>query len=212
LTGHYIPAGTPIPTSAINPAFAQIIQDTSRRFQSVPALPAAALPPPAWRGSNDYAVEAPFTDNADKGDLRLITSRATTAPGSCASAIARRRASTIPRFRCRWMADQRQDPHSRPAGCARLHPSVRRQQDSGRAPGLVGTKAGKYNLSIGDTRSRSPACPPNPVVAGGLPSWASPASPDLTPEHQSAVAEPGAARSQGELHLGQGQALAEVRL
>jgi hypothetical protein len=82
--------------------------------------------------------------------------------------------------------------------------------------GLDRTKAGKYNLSIGNTAFNNiPGLPTgNAVVAGGLPSIQHlrrlyrlrPA------EHQPAVAGPRAARSQGELHLGEGQALAEVRL
>ena len=64
LTGAVYPAGTPI--TAINPISAQIISF----FKQIPGLPVSGS---ATTGvsSNDYAVQAPFTDNADKGDLRL---------------------------------------------------------------------------------------------------------------------------------------------
>jgi outer membrane receptor protein involved in Fe transport len=66
LTGTAYAAGTAIPSGAINPLSAQILS----YFKKISGLPASGL---ATTGlySNDYAYEAPFTDNADKGDLRL---------------------------------------------------------------------------------------------------------------------------------------------
>ena len=66
VTGVVYPANTAIPTGAINPLSLQVIS----YFQKITALPTSGL---ATTGLNqdDYAVEAPFTDKSDKGDLRL---------------------------------------------------------------------------------------------------------------------------------------------
>lgn len=66
VTGVVYPANTAIPSGAINPLSAQIIT----YFKQITALPVSGL---ASTGLNtdDYAYEAPFTDNSDKGDLRL---------------------------------------------------------------------------------------------------------------------------------------------
>ena len=66
-TGTVYPANTPIPTNAINPLSLQIIKDFAPISS---ALPAAGLSTTGL-ASNDYAVQVPFKDNADKGDLRL---------------------------------------------------------------------------------------------------------------------------------------------
>ena len=67
ITGITYPAGTAIPTAAINPLSQQILS-YYKPFMS--ALPVSGL---ATTGqySDDYAREVPFTDNSDKGDLRL---------------------------------------------------------------------------------------------------------------------------------------------
>lgn len=67
LTGVTYPAGTAIPAAAINPLSAKII---SYYQPYIKTLPVAGL---ATTGlsSNDYAKEVPFTDKADKGNLRL---------------------------------------------------------------------------------------------------------------------------------------------
>ncbi len=66
LTGVVYPANTPIPAGAINPLSAQIIS----YFKQISGLPVSGLPSTGL-ASNNYAVQVPFTDNADKGDLRL---------------------------------------------------------------------------------------------------------------------------------------------
>ena len=59
--------GGGIPASAINPLSAQIVS----YFDNLSAvLPKEGLPTTGL-ASNDYPVAVPFTDNADKGDLRL---------------------------------------------------------------------------------------------------------------------------------------------
>jgi len=67
LDGTVYPANTPIPAGAINPLSQQIISHF-KTFEN--QLPVAGLPITGL-ASNDYAVQAPFTDNSDKGDLRL---------------------------------------------------------------------------------------------------------------------------------------------
>jgi hypothetical protein len=74
LTGVIYPAGTPIPTSAINPLSQQIIS----YFKQISGLPsrrhhgtASTANGVTGLASNDYSKQVPFNDNADKGDLRL---------------------------------------------------------------------------------------------------------------------------------------------
>src|SRR5262249_49078759 len=66
VTGAVYPAGKAIPAAAINPLSAQI----ASYFKQIPGLPVSGLPSTGL-ASNDYAVQAPFTDNSDKGDLRF---------------------------------------------------------------------------------------------------------------------------------------------
>jgi Carboxypeptidase regulatory-like domain/TonB dependent receptor/TonB-dependent Receptor Plug Domain len=66
LTGTVYPAGSPIPSNAINPLSAQIVA----AFENIKGLPTSGN---ASTGANsgDYAVFIPFRDYSDKGDLRL---------------------------------------------------------------------------------------------------------------------------------------------
>ncbi len=66
VTGTVYPAGTAIPQGAINPLSTQIIT----YFKKIPALPVSGAAS-SGLSQDDYAYEAPFTDNSDKGDLRL---------------------------------------------------------------------------------------------------------------------------------------------
>src|SRR6202044_87328 len=65
VNGAIYQAGTSIPTSAMDPISAQIVG----AFKNI-SLPASGLASTGLN-SNDYSVQAPFTDNSDKGDLRL---------------------------------------------------------------------------------------------------------------------------------------------
>jgi hypothetical protein len=66
LTGVTYAAGTAIPTSAINPLSLQIVN----AFKTISGLPVNGS---ATTGvnTNDYSVQVPFRDFADKGDLRI---------------------------------------------------------------------------------------------------------------------------------------------
>jgi hypothetical protein len=169
LTGIVYPANSPIPTGVINPVSLQIIKD----FGAISnALPVSGL---ATTGlaSNDYAVQVPFTDNADKGDLRLDYQINTNS-----SAFLR-------------ISDRKEDGVNYPSipipldGQTNGKIRILDQQIAlgythlfgadkvlDARLGLDRTKAGKYNLSIGNTSfNYIPGLPTNnPVVAGGLPS------------------------------------------
>jgi len=166
LTGVVYPAGTAIPQSAINPISQQIIGF----FKQIPGLPVSGS---ATTGiaSNDYAVQAPFTDNADKGDLRFDYQQ------SAASSWFLR------------VSDRKEDGANHPTillpldGQSNGHIRILDQQVAlgythlfgptkvlDARIGLSRTKAGKYSFSIGDDAITIPGLPTNPIVAGGLPS------------------------------------------
>jgi Carboxypeptidase regulatory-like domain/TonB dependent receptor/TonB-dependent Receptor Plug Domain len=159
---------TSIPTSAINPLSLQILS----YFKQISGLPQAGLSSTGL-ASNDYAVQIPFTDHADKGDLRLdyqINSKS--------SAFLR-------------ISDRKENGVNFPAipipldGQTNGNIRILDQQVALGYTYLLGankvidarlgldrTKAGKFNLSIGNTAFNNiPGLPTgNAVVAGGLPS------------------------------------------
>src|SRR5271168_5414724 len=167
-TGVVYPAGTPIPTSAINPLSQQIIS----YFKQISGLPVSGL---ATTGlaSNDYAVQVPFTDNSDKGDLRLDWQ--INPANSAFLRISDRKETgvnhpTIPipldgqtNGNIRILDQQIAVGYTRLFGGSKVLDA---------RLGLDRTKAGKYNLSIGNTDFNNiPGLPTtNAVVAGGLPS------------------------------------------
>ncbi len=67
LTGVTYPANTPIPSTAINPLSAKILTYYQPFMGQLPKTGVAST----GVATDDYAKEVPFTDNADKGDLRL---------------------------------------------------------------------------------------------------------------------------------------------
>ena len=67
LTGVTYPAGTAIPSGAINPLTAQILKYYQPFEKSLPKAGLAS----SGLFQDDYPAEVPFTDNSDKGDLRL---------------------------------------------------------------------------------------------------------------------------------------------
>jgi hypothetical protein len=166
LTGVVYPAGTAIPTTAINPISKQVLG----YFGALKNLPVRGS---ATTGlaANDYPTYAPFTDNSDKGDLRLDYQQ-----DSNTSWLLR-------------LSDRKETGINYP-----VLPLPLDGQTNGRAnildkQGVVGytrllgankvldlrlgvssTKAGKYTLSIGDNVFSIPGLPTNPVVSGGLPS------------------------------------------
>src|SRR5271154_2234141 len=167
-TGVVYPAGTPIPASAINPLSAQIIT----YFKQISGLPVSGL---ATTGlaSNDYAVQVPFTDNADKGDLRLDYQ--INPKSSAFLRVSDRKENGVNYPTIPIPLDGQTNGKIRildqqiALGYTYL-PAANKAIDA--RLGLHPPKAGKYNLSIGNPAFNDiPGLPTtNAVVAGGLPS------------------------------------------
>ena len=168
ITGIVYPANTPIPTGAINPLSLQII----RYFNQIPGLPVAGL---ATTGlaSNDYSIQVPFTDNADKGDLRFDWQIDPSQSAFLRISDRKEEGVNYPSIpipldgqtngKIRILDQQIALGYTRLFGANRILDA---------RLGLDRTKAGKYNLSIGNTAFNNiPGLPTtNAVVAGGLPS------------------------------------------
>ncbi len=159
--------GGGIPTSAINPLSAQIVS----YFDNLnTVLPKSGL---ATTGlaTNDYPVTVPFTDNADKGDLRLDYQQ-----NASSSWFLR-------------VSDRKEDGKNFPAiplpldGQTNGNIYVLDQQVAlgnthlfgankvlDARLGLSRTKAGKYTRSIGGNAFSIPGLPNLPGISGGLPS------------------------------------------
>jgi hypothetical protein len=166
ITGEVYGAGTPIPTSAINPLSEQILS----YFQQIHGLPVNGV---ATTGlaSNDYAVEAPFTDNADKGDLRFDYQE--NANSSWFLRVSDRKEDgknypTIPlpldgqtNGQIRILDQQVALGYTRLFGANKVLDA---------RLGLSRTKAGKYSFSIGDNAFAIPGLPSLAGISGGLPS------------------------------------------
>lgn len=153
LTGLVYAAGTPLPASAINPLSAAILG----YFKAISSLPQTGLAT-TGAATDDYSALVPFTDNSDKGDLRFDWQIA-----SSRSAFLR-------------ISDRKEDAVNYPTipvpldgqtnGQIRLldqQIAVGFTQLFGSHKifearlGLNRTKAGKYNLSIGNTAFSTPA-------------------------------------------------------
>jgi hypothetical protein len=169
LTGVVYPANTPLPAGAINPLSAQILT----YFKTLaPALPVSGLMTTGV-ASNDYSVQVPFTDNSDKGDLRFDWQM--TPSRSAFLRVSDRKEDAINFAPIPIPLDGQSNGHIR---LLDQQIAVGFLQSLGSSKvidarlGLNRTKAGKYNLSIGNTAFNNiPGLPTaNPVVAGGLPS------------------------------------------
>jgi hypothetical protein len=162
------PAGTPIPASAINPLSAQIIG----YFKQISGLPVSGLPSTGL-ASNDYAVQVPFTDNADKGDLRFDWQINPKSSAFLRISDRKENGVNFPSIpipldgqtngKIRILDQQIAMGYTYLLGANKVIDA---------RLGLDRTKAGKFNLSIGNTAFNGiPGLPTsNAVVAGGLPS------------------------------------------
>jgi hypothetical protein len=167
-TGAVYPANTPIPASAINPLSAQIIS----YFKKISGLPVSGLSTTGL-ASNDYAIQVPFTDNADKGDLRFDWQ--INPANSAFLRISDRKENGVNYPSIPIPLDGQTNGNIRildqqiALGYTRLL-GANKVLDA--RLGLDRTKAGKFNLSIGNTAFNNiPGLPTNnAVVAGGLPS------------------------------------------
>ncbi len=165
VTGTTYAAGTTIPSTAFDPLNAQVVN----YFKKIP-LPQSGLASTGLN-SNDYSVEPPFTDYSDKGDLRLDYQQ--DANSSWFLRISDRKETgvnhvTIPlpldgqtNGTIRILDQQVALGYTHLFGASRILDA---------RLGISRTKAGKYNLSIGDDAFSIPGLPSNPIVAGGLPS------------------------------------------
>ena len=165
LTGVSYPAGTQIPTTAFDPLSLQIVN----YFRKL-SLPLAGLPTTGLN-SDDYSVEAPFTDNSDKGDLRLDYQQ--NANSSWFVRISDRKETGVNHETIPLPLDGQTNGTIRildqQVALGYTHLFGPNKIVDARL-GLSRTKAGKYTLSIGDDAFSIPGLPSNPIVAGGLPS------------------------------------------
>jgi len=182
-TGAIFPAGVAIPTSAINPLSLQILG----YFKQIEAaLPVFGLNPgagsatqPTGLATNDWAVQAPFTDHSDKGDLRFDWQIASSRSAFLRVSDRKENAVNFETIPIPGIVNGPLD------GQTNGHIRLLDQQIALGFTQLMGsnkvldirlgldrTKAGKYNLSIGNTAFNNiPGLPTNnAVVAGGLPS------------------------------------------
>lgn len=172
LTGTIYPHGTQIPLSAIDPAAQQVLN----LWKNLPTQCQVAAGSPLINSStgiatNDCATHAPFTDNSDKGDLRLDFQQSE--KSSWFLRVSDRKETGINYRTLPGALDGQTNGRAKilnqqvALGYTRLF-GTNKVLDA--RIGLSGTRAGKYTLSIGDTSVNIPNLPSNPIVAGGLPS------------------------------------------
>ncbi len=168
ITGAVYAAGTPIPASAINPISQQIIGF----FKQIPGLPVSGLASTGL-ATNDYSKLVPFTDNSDKGDLRLDYQQNNTS--SWFVRVSDRKETGVNYPAILLPLDGQTNGTIRildqQVALGYTHLWGANKVIDARV-GLSRTKAGKYSLSIGDNAITIPGLPTNPTVAGGLPSTA----------------------------------------
>ena len=165
--GTFFKAGTPIPSGLINPISKQVIS----YFSQLPGLPVSGA---AGSGvvSNDYSTtRVPFTDNADKGDLRFDFQQ--NQSSSWFLRVSDRKETginypTLP-LPLDGQSNGRIQVLDQQVALGYTHLIGADKVVDARL-GLSRTKAGKYSLSIGDNAFTIPGLPTDPTVAGGLPS------------------------------------------
>ncbi|MBB5343814.1 hypothetical protein HDF10_001789 [Edaphobacter lichenicola] len=165
ITGVVYPKGTVIPAAAINPVSQQIIGF----FKQIPTqgtgLSTSGL------AQDNYATQVPFTDNSDKGDLRLDYQQNPSSSWFLRVSDRKETGVNHPIFplpldgqtngTIRVLDQQIALGYTHLIGANKVVDA---------RLGLSRTKAGKYSLSIGDNAISIPGLPSDPTVAGGLPS------------------------------------------
>jgi hypothetical protein len=171
--GTYYKAGTSILNSPhASPISKQILSFFGKLPAQCQVAPGATgINPATGLDSNDCATNAPFTDNADKGDLRIDFQQ--NEKNAWFLKVSDRKETginypTLPlpldgqtNGRIKILDQQVALGYTRLLG-------VNKVLDARLA--LSSTRAGKYTLSIGDNAITIPGLPTDPVVAGGLPS------------------------------------------
>ena len=166
LTGKTYAAGQQIPQADINPVSLQIIN----AFRQVPGLPVSGVASTGL-AQFDYAVQVPFTDNSDKGDLRFDFQESPSTSWFLRVSDRKENGLNSPALplpldgqtngKIRVLDQQAVLGFTRLFGSNRVL-DVRM--------GLSRTKAGKFSTSIGSTAFNIPGLPTDPAVSGGLPS------------------------------------------
>jgi outer membrane receptor protein involved in Fe transport len=168
LTGVTYAAGQPIPAGAINPLSAQIVGYFKQFLGN--ALPTAGVSTTGL-ATDDYSAQVPFTDNSDKGDLRLDYQQSPNS--SWFLRISDRKETGVNYPTLPLPLDGQSNGTIRildqqvALGYTHLF-GANKILDA--RLGLSRTKAGKFTLSIGQNDFTIPGLPTNPIVAGGLPS------------------------------------------
>ncbi len=166
VTGVVYAAGSPIPVAAINPLSLQIIN----AFKQVPGLPTSGV---AGTGlaQFDYAVQVPFYDNSDKGDLRFDYQQGPKTSWFVRASDRKENALNAPALPLpldgQTNGKIRVLDQQIALGYTRLISSDKVLEAR---LGLSRTKAGKFSTSIGSTSFNIPNLPTDKAVAGGLPS------------------------------------------
>jgi len=171
--GTYYKAGTPILNSPnASPIAKQILSffaDLPAQCQIAPG--AAGINASTGLDSNDCPTNAPFTDNADKGDLRFDFQQSDKSSWFLKVSDRKETGINFPTLplpldgqtngRIKILDQQIALGYTRLMGTNKVLDA---------RLGLSATRAGKFTLSIGDNAIVIPGLPTNPVVAGGLPS------------------------------------------
>jgi hypothetical protein len=167
VTGQVYPANTSIPTGDINPLSQKILSYYSSFANQLPQAGLAST----GLASDDYSKEVPFTDNSDKGDLRLDYQQ--NATSSWFLRISDRKETGVNDPPIPLPLDGQSNGTIRildqqvALGYNHLF-GANKILDA--RFGLSRTKAGKFTLSIGQNDFTIPGLPSNPIVSGGLPS------------------------------------------
>jgi Carboxypeptidase regulatory-like domain/TonB-dependent Receptor Plug Domain len=171
--GTYYKAGTSILNSPnISPISKQILgffADLPAQCQVAPG--SAGINATTGVDSNDCATNAPFTDNADKGDLRFDFQQDDRNSWFLKASDRKETGINFPTLplpldgqtngRIKILDQQIALGYTRLIGSNKVLDA---------RLGLSATRAGKFTLSIGDNAIIIPGLPTNPIVAGGLPS------------------------------------------
>jgi hypothetical protein len=171
LTKVVYPANTPIPSSALNSTSKEVLSFYSKLPSQCQIAPGSTGIASSGVDVNDCATNAPFTDDADKGDLRLDYQQSDRSSWFLKVSDRKETAINHPTLplpldgqtngRIKILDQQVALGYTHLMGANKVL-DVR--------VGLSGTRAGKYSLSIGDNAITFPGLPTDPTVAGGLPS------------------------------------------
>jgi hypothetical protein len=167
--GTYYAANTPIPLSALNPTSQKVLKFFSLLPSQCQIAPGSAGIAASGIDTNDCPTNAPFSDNSDKGDLRMDYQQSD--KSSWFLKVSDRKETAINHPTLPLPLDGQTNGRIKildqqvAAGYTHLM-GANKVLDA--RIGLSGTRAGKYSLSIGDNAITFPNLPTDPIVAGGL--------------------------------------------